>query len=51
MIWGYTEEVNFDSGVRKYLKVENPCTRSLDLYIYIFFLVRPIPLFYIVCIY
>ncbi len=26
MVWGNAEEVNFDLGVRKYLKVENPWT-------------------------
>jgi hypothetical protein len=25
LIWGYAERYNFDLGVRKYQKVENPC--------------------------
>jgi hypothetical protein len=33
LIWGYTERYNFDLGVRKYQKVENPCIKRLPLYL------------------
>ncbi len=29
LIWGYAEGYNFDFGVRKYQKVENPCINQL----------------------
>jgi hypothetical protein len=29
LIWGYAERNNFDLGVRKYQKVENPCFRRI----------------------
>ena len=29
LIWGYTEGYNFDLGVRKYQKVENPWTNVI----------------------
>jgi hypothetical protein len=33
MVWGYAEEVNFDLGVCKYLKVENPWLGGLTFLI------------------
>ena len=29
LIWGYAERYNFDLGVRKYQKVENPCFSAI----------------------
>ena len=29
LIWGYAERYNFDLGVRKYQKVENPCPKVI----------------------
>ncbi len=33
IIWGYAERYNFDLGVRKYQKVENPCFKIKKLYV------------------
>jgi hypothetical protein len=30
-IWGFPEGYNFDMGVHEYQKVENSCTRKIDI--------------------